>query len=160
MPRAMNAEEIRAIVRQEIVDALKSGKPRNRPKDNRPIITARLFPEEIAALDAAALARGLSRSQMIRACLQTVIPNGLRTRKEIPAPLQHAQNRRKARHHRDPATDDRAREQAQRRAVSLTIAAKQAQAEAREFHPPDMPAISPGMLSDAAGRRSVPKLSR
>jgi predicted DNA binding CopG/RHH family protein len=152
----MNAEEIRAIVRQEIVDALKSGKARNHPKDTRPIVTVRLFPEEIAALDAAALARGLSRSKIIRLCLEQVIPEVIRPRQEVPPQFQRGHNRKKARHYRDPATDDRAREEAGRKAVHHALEARRLLREA-DSAPVN---VAAGMLSDAAGRRSVPKLSR
>jgi hypothetical protein len=153
----MDTEAIRAVIRDELAAALR--KPKTGPKDPRPNLNCRFDPAEYDAIRAAAIARGITVSDLVRLALAPVIGRELRMHRETPANFRHTNNRKKARHYRDPATDDRAREDAAKRSVQLGIQARQAAIEAgaaslTAAH------VAGGMLSDAAGRRSVPKLSR
>lgn len=69
-------------------------RPRKR-KDRRAMLCFRADSDELAAIDAAAVARGLCRADLIRLGLNAVCGTELRIARDIPAGLRGRRNRKK-----------------------------------------------------------------
>lgn len=151
--------ELQAI-RQELAEiraALPA--PRKRKPDHRCIFSCRFELDEVAAIDAAAAQKGLSRSEFVRATLASVVGFVVATRNEQPPQLRHARNRRKPSHFHDPKSPiERDTREIARQAVSHGLKAKSLM---RELDAATSAPVPAGMLTEtAAVRISVPKPSR
>lgn len=86
---------LRAIVERLSFIVERKQRPKRSARGPLASITIRFDTDEILAIDQAAAAQGISRSDLIREALQPVLRRALRTRRIIPDNFLRKHNRRK-----------------------------------------------------------------
>lgn len=149
---------------QAQIDDLRARIERPRKRNPEIILNCRISAEDMKALDAIAMQRGLSRSDTVREILGPVIGRVIETHRHIPDNFRRQRNRTKPTHYADQRTNDHERNkaiarEAEQRAVHHSLMARQAMHElSAATH--NAPVVANGRLSEATIARGIPKLGR
>jgi hypothetical protein len=144
--------ELAEIRRQLAEIASKLPKPKRNP-DTRPVVVFRATPDEYAVIEAAAVQRGVTRSQLVRDIVLAGLGTVAQPRQSMPA----FRNRRKPDHFDDGKSDVR---ELARVAHTTRLAARSA-LDAYHAAKEGAPAAAPlGMMTELSIAPTVPKLSR